>query len=546
MSISGDTPRENLTLTEADLATCRPIVGECGHVLRALCPFHGSDRQRSLRVQVHSGRFVCFACGAWGYMETAREQWREEQQRQAAFGRPPARRQRVFHRRQSPPRLPRPAAAAARTHSTDPPAPREPAPARPDLAQSLAVFQAALPGSRGETYLQQRWEKRPSRCLSTNESPGRSASRSWSSMAASRTRKPRPNDFRVSTLTSGGTRGCAYHKPEPPPVATGSHRGGPPCSRLAHAPSVWRAPKTPWPLPRAPQPTTPRASPVATSGHARALARPASVGCSPPARPASWSRQRGRVARGSPALGPPQARAAGASRPPCSPHSLGSGANPTGGTPSNWLAGGTRGPSLRSMAQRWRRPRGGTGAGRGQRPAALSRPRSGGGPPAGLPGGPPGARPPSARSRTTPHGGCVWHQHARPRGRPRRPPPSRPPPTAAALSGLHPLGRRAGRAAPPGRPHQAGAHPGPQTSPDLRGQAQGRLGQRSWPRSARGHNAPPVGVAIARACSAFMWARAQAGPLPPSRKTGRRVAAGLRRWALALGRDTAPVWGRPR
>ena len=63
-------------------------------MLRALCPFHGSDRQRSLRVQVHSGRFVCFACGAWGYMDTARAQWREEQQRQAAFRRPPARRQR--------------------------------------------------------------------------------------------------------------------------------------------------------------------------------------------------------------------------------------------------------------------------------------------------------------------------------------------------------------------------------------------------------------------------------------------------------------------
>ena len=95
MSISSDTPRDNLTLSEADLAACRPIVGEGGHVLRALCPFHGSDRQRSLRVQVHSGRFVCFACGAWGYMETARAQWREEQQRQAAFRRPPARRQRM-------------------------------------------------------------------------------------------------------------------------------------------------------------------------------------------------------------------------------------------------------------------------------------------------------------------------------------------------------------------------------------------------------------------------------------------------------------------
>ena len=39
---------------------------------------------------------------------------------------------------------------------TDPPTPRAPAPARPDLAQQLAAFQAALPGSRGEAYLQQR------------------------------------------------------------------------------------------------------------------------------------------------------------------------------------------------------------------------------------------------------------------------------------------------------------------------------------------------------------------------------------------------------
>ena len=156
MSISSGTPRDNLTLSEADLAACRPIVGEGGHVLRALCPFHGSDRQRSLRVQVHSGRFVCFACGAWGYLDTARVQWRAEQQRQATFRKPPARRQRVSHRRQLPPRLPRSPAAAARTLSADPPTPRALAPGRPDLAQQLAAFQAALPGSRGEAYLQQR------------------------------------------------------------------------------------------------------------------------------------------------------------------------------------------------------------------------------------------------------------------------------------------------------------------------------------------------------------------------------------------------------
>jgi len=156
MSLSSDTPRDNLTLSEADLAACRPIVGEGGHVLRALCPFHGSDRQRSLRVQVHSGRFVCFACGAWGYMDTARAQWREEQQHQAALRRPPARRQRMPSRRQPPPPLSRSPAAATRPRSADPPTPRALAPGRSDLAQQLAAFQAALPGSRGETYLQQR------------------------------------------------------------------------------------------------------------------------------------------------------------------------------------------------------------------------------------------------------------------------------------------------------------------------------------------------------------------------------------------------------
>jgi hypothetical protein len=156
MNLSGDTSRANLTLTEADLAACRPIVGEGGHVLRALCPFHGSDRQRSLRVQVHSGRFVCFACGAWGYMGTARVQWREEQQRQATFRRPPAPRQRMPSRRQPPPPRARPPVAAARPLSAHPPAPHEPARARSDLAQPLAAFQAALPGSPGAAYLQQR------------------------------------------------------------------------------------------------------------------------------------------------------------------------------------------------------------------------------------------------------------------------------------------------------------------------------------------------------------------------------------------------------
>ena len=148
MSAGTETNRETLTLTEAELAACKPIAGEGGHVLRALCPFHGSDHQRSLRVTVATGRFVCFACSAWGYLAEARERWQEERQRQAAFQRPAARGQRA--------QRPRPAAAAVKPLAPRPPAPREPAPARADLAQPLAAFQAALPGSRGAAYLRQR------------------------------------------------------------------------------------------------------------------------------------------------------------------------------------------------------------------------------------------------------------------------------------------------------------------------------------------------------------------------------------------------------
>jgi transposase len=49
----------------------------------------------------------------------------------------------------------------------------------------------------------------------------------------------------------------------------------------------------------------------------------------------------------------------------------------------------------------------------------------------------------------------------------------------------------------------------------LRGQAQVRLDKRYRQRLARGKNANPVGVAIARALRAFLWTMAQAVPLTP-------------------------------
>ncbi len=147
MRSSSIDPEPNLTLTETELAACKPLHGEGSRVLRAFCPFHGSDSQRSLRVTLATGRFQCFACGAWGYLEEARQRWREEQQRQKASGRLSA------HRRSQPrplrpagPARPRPVPAAQRV----------PASPRPELTQQLAAFQAALPGSRGEAYLRQR------------------------------------------------------------------------------------------------------------------------------------------------------------------------------------------------------------------------------------------------------------------------------------------------------------------------------------------------------------------------------------------------------
>lgn len=150
MSIPHSTALENLTLTETDLAACRPQPGEGGRVLRAFCPFHGSDHQRSLRVTLATGRFVCFACGAWGYLEASRQRWSDERSRRTATWKPAAR-QRRSHR--SPQRTPLPEPLRPVPGSSEK---SEPASASPDLTHRLATFQAALPRSPGEAYLRQR------------------------------------------------------------------------------------------------------------------------------------------------------------------------------------------------------------------------------------------------------------------------------------------------------------------------------------------------------------------------------------------------------
>ena len=120
---------ENLTLTDAELARCEPV-GDERKTQRAYCPFHGSDRQRSLRVNRETGRFNCFACGAWGYLSDARERRRADGSglRIGTHTRPP---QRVYKPKPEPE-------------------------TKPELATLMASYRAALPGSRGEAYLRER------------------------------------------------------------------------------------------------------------------------------------------------------------------------------------------------------------------------------------------------------------------------------------------------------------------------------------------------------------------------------------------------------
>lgn len=129
---------ENLTLAEHELAACRPVQSAGGRKLRAFCPIHGSDNQRSLSVDVATGRFQCYACGAWGYMDWARERWVAERKQE----RPAQQRRRPMTAQHSTRTIRPKVEAAPKT--------------RPDLADKLREFQNALPGSLGEEYLKRR------------------------------------------------------------------------------------------------------------------------------------------------------------------------------------------------------------------------------------------------------------------------------------------------------------------------------------------------------------------------------------------------------
>jgi hypothetical protein len=130
--------------------------------------------------------------------------------------------------------------------------------------------------------------------------------------------RPRHNDFREDTLTSGPTVGeLAVSQSHLLPKQR-HDRGGQPGHSLARSPLAWLAIKTRLPVPLSAKHPTLRSPLSAPWGRANALATRASGTGHLQANRWSLSLKRGRVGLGSPAPALKKATAAGASLPRCS------------------------------------------------------------------------------------------------------------------------------------------------------------------------------------------------------------------------------------
>jgi len=118
MNSSEDGKRVRLSLRDLEAYRGQGPGKKYGNKLRFYCPIHGSDHQRSLKVDPKTGHFKCYACGAWGYLE----------EYQGAPYKP-----------------------LREAHE----AVQEPRP-KTDLLPVIKELQRALPGSLGEEYLKRR------------------------------------------------------------------------------------------------------------------------------------------------------------------------------------------------------------------------------------------------------------------------------------------------------------------------------------------------------------------------------------------------------
>jgi hypothetical protein len=135
-------------LSLSELESYRNQQGKpAGKYLRFYCPIHGGDHQRSLALNPTTGHFICFACGAWGYIEEKKQEWMEELKRNNEWKyQKPCKN---FGERKMITKPPDEKKAAAQNIVQPNPEP----PARLELNDILVELQHALPKSLGEKYL---------------------------------------------------------------------------------------------------------------------------------------------------------------------------------------------------------------------------------------------------------------------------------------------------------------------------------------------------------------------------------------------------------
>lgn len=143
--------QENATLTEDELAACRPTGS--GRRVRAYCPFHGSDNQRSLSIDRETGRFNCFNCGSWGYLKEKRLEFQRDRQSQQL---PQQRYISPSNRRKDLTVLSAKEEAHGKLHLIDSAAAVEVSPVSTEIIALYDQYREALRGSTGEKYLLER------------------------------------------------------------------------------------------------------------------------------------------------------------------------------------------------------------------------------------------------------------------------------------------------------------------------------------------------------------------------------------------------------
>ena len=142
---------EQSKLSLSELESYRNQQGKSiGKCLRFYCPIHGGDHQRSLALTPDTGHFVCFTCGAWGYLEENKQEWLAEQQRKNGGSYPKS--QGSFREMKKASNL----VSVKQVLAPSPVQPKPEPPVRRELSDILTELQHALPNSLGEKYLELR------------------------------------------------------------------------------------------------------------------------------------------------------------------------------------------------------------------------------------------------------------------------------------------------------------------------------------------------------------------------------------------------------